>query len=141
VVAKPEAAPVMIDAALATVEIDAAPQLEEIEMPAEDLTPDKEDEPEPVKPERPKPTKSAKRLYAEGLAAWKKNDTKAAYALWTEGRRASSTYANNWYGLGLVHEKAGRKKDARTAFERYLKLAPKSPIGGKLRDHIKKDLM
>jgi serine/threonine-protein kinase len=143
VVAKPEAAPVMvIDAALATVEIDAAPQPEEIEMPAEDLTPDKEeDQPEPVKPERPKPTKSAKRLYAEGLAAWKKNDTKAAYALWTEGRRASSTYANNWYGLGLVHEKAGRKKDARTAFERYLKLAPNSPIGGKLRDHIKKDLM
>jgi tetratricopeptide (TPR) repeat protein len=142
VIAKPEAAPVMIDAAIATVEIDAAPQLEEIEMPAEDLTPDKEeDQPEPVKPERPKPTKSAKRLYAEGLAAWKKNDTKAAYALWTEGRRASSTYANNWYGLGLVHEKAGRKKDARTAFERYLKLAPNSPIGGKLRDHIKKDLM
>ena len=32
------------------------------------------------------------------------------------------------------------KKDARLAYERYLKLAPKAPNNGKLRDHIKKNL-
>ena len=126
-----------IDAAVARVSVDAAAP-EEIEMPVDEIP----DKPEPAKPtERPKPTKSAQKLYAEGLAAWKKNDTKTAYARFTEGRRASSSYANNWYGLGLVHEKAGRKKEARTAYERYLKLAPKAANAGKLRDHIRKNLM
>jgi serine/threonine protein kinase len=146
-VAKPADPPVLIDAAVAVVAIDAPAievdaaiiEEEEIEMPPEEATRPPETKPED-KP-RPRPTKSAQRYYAEGLVAWKKKDSKTAYALWTEGRRASSTYANNWYGLGLVHEKAGRKRDARTAYERYLKLAPKAPNGAKLRDHIKKNLM
>ena len=109
--------------------------------PAEiEMVPDEAVRPPDDKP-RPKPTKSAPRLYAEGLKAWQKKDAKTAYALFTEGRRANSKYANNWYGLGLVHEKAGRKRDARIAYERYLKLAPKAPNSGKLRDHIKKNLM
>ena len=124
--------PPPIDAAEVAVAIDASEEVqEEIEMPVEDAS----------KPERPKPTKSAPQLYAEGLAAWKKNDAKTAYALFTDGRRADSKYANNWYGLGLVHEKAGRKTEARNAYERYLKLAPNAPNGNKLRDHIKKNLL
>ena len=112
-------------------------------MPPEEAVkpPDKPADKPADKPDRPRPTKSAPQYYAEGLAAWKKKDTKTAYARFTEGRRASSSYANNWYGLGLVHEKAGRKRDARTAYERYLKLAPNAPNSGKLRDHIKKNLM
>jgi tetratricopeptide (TPR) repeat protein len=138
-VAKP-ADPIAVDAAVAStadaaivvdaqvaVAPDAADQ--EIEMPVDEV------------PDRPKPTKSAEQYYADGLAAWKKQDAKAAYDAFTNGRRANSKYANNWYGLGLVHEKAGRKSDARTAYERYLKLAPNAPNGGKLRDHIKKNLM
>ena len=148
-VAKSADPPVMIDAAVpksvavdatptVAVAIDAAPVAdEEIEMPPEEATEPKED----PKPDRPKPTKSAQRLYAEGLTAWKKNNVRAAYELWTEGRRANSRYANNWYGLGLVHDKAGRKKDARTAYERYMQLAPNAPNNKKLRDHIKKNLM
>ena len=117
---------------------------EEIEMPVEPVAqpvepvaqPAEDDKPKP----RPKPTKSAQQLYAEGLAAWNKKDLKTAYAKFTEGRRASSRYANNWYGLGLVHEKYGRKRDARTAYERYLQLAPRAPNADKLREHIKKKL-
>jgi serine/threonine protein kinase len=151
-VAKP-ADPAVVDAAVAAVAIDApvdevdAAVIEEeieIEMPPEEASrPPDDDKPAPVETEkpRPKPTKSAQQYYAEGLRAWKKKDTRTAYALFTEGRRASSTYANNWYGLGLVHEKAGRKKDARVAYERYLKLAPNAPNTNKLRDHIKKNLM
>jgi len=143
-------APIASDAAVVAVVPDAAPvpevviaidagAPEEIEMHADDK-PAEDNDNDKDKP-RPRPTKSAQQLYAEGLKAWQKKDAKKAYALFTEGRRASSTYANNWYGLGLVHEKAGRKRDARTAYERYLKLAPKAPNAGKLRDHIKKNLM
>jgi predicted RNA polymerase sigma factor len=39
-----------------------------------------------------------------------------------------------------VHDKAGRKREARTAYERYLKLAPNAPNNAALRDHIKKKL-
>ena len=152
-VAKP--APVVIDAAVAMIAIDAPPAVvavvvpdaaepvapEEIEMPLDEAAVKPPDKPKHDDKPRPKPAKSAPQYYAEGLVAWKKNDRKAAYALFTEGRRASSTYANNWYGLGLVHDKAGRKKEARTAYERYLKLAPNAPNGAKLRDHIKKNLM
>jgi tetratricopeptide (TPR) repeat protein/predicted Ser/Thr protein kinase len=130
-------APVAIDAAMPV----KSTEPEEIEMPVDEPTPV---EPRPVdkpKPRPAKPSRSAQQYYAEGLAAWKKNDRRTAYTLFTEGRRASATYANNWYGLGLVHEKAGRKKDARTAYERYLKLAPNAPNNGKLRDHIKKNLL
>ncbi len=126
------ATPVAIDAGAIAVAIDAA---DEIEMPA-DAVPDK-----PVdNPDHPKPTKSAQQLYAEGLAAWNKKDLDKAYALFTEGRRASGRYPNNWYGIGLVHEKRGRKKEAKVAYERYLTLAPNAPNAAKLRQHIKKNL-
>jgi serine/threonine protein kinase len=144
-VAKPAVeTPVVVDAAIAMTPdaaIDAAEVPEEIEMPADEVPEKPAVADKPPEKDRPKPSKSAQALYAQGLAAWKKKDMKSAYALFTEGRRANSKYANNWYGLGLVHEKAGRKRDARTAYERYLSLQPKAPNAAKLRDHIKKNLM
>ncbi len=89
-----------------------------------------------VKKHSARPKSDAPKLYAQGLSAWNKREVAKAYGLFTEGRRANPSYAPNWYGIALVHEKQGRKAAAKKAYQRYLALDPKAPNARQVREHI-----
>jgi regulator of sirC expression with transglutaminase-like and TPR domain len=58
------------------------------------------------------------------LQAWVRGDNQTALALYKRVVQAAPAYAPAWRGLGLVYEKLGDKPAARSAFQRYLQLAP-----------------
>jgi regulator of sirC expression with transglutaminase-like and TPR domain len=53
-----------------------------------------------------------------------RGDNQTALALYKRVLQASPSYAPAWRGVGLVYEKLGDKPAARSAFQRYLQLAP-----------------
>jgi tetratricopeptide (TPR) repeat protein len=87
---------------------------------------------------RPKPKQSAETLYAEGLDHMRKNEHRAALASFTEARRANPSFAPAWYGIGLVHEKLGKKGAAKAAYLRYLSLAPKASNAAQVRERLER---
>jgi Tfp pilus assembly protein PilF len=58
------------------------------------------------------------------LQAFARGDTTAALASLRQSLAANRNYAPTWRGLGLVFEKMGEKDQARSAYKRYLELAP-----------------
>jgi serine/threonine-protein kinase len=63
-------------------------------------------------------------LYKTGLQAFVHGDTKTALASFKRAQQANPGYAPTWRGLGMVHERLGDKASAKSAFQRYLQLAP-----------------
>lgn len=75
----------------------------------------------------PKATKSdvsPEVAYRQGLQAFARGDTTAALASLRTSLAANPNYAPTWRGLGLVFEKMGEKAQAKSAYRRYLQLAP-----------------
>ena len=72
----------------------------------------------------PPPRGNPEPLFKSGLRTLFKGDAKAALALFEKARDADPDYAPTYRGLGLAHEKLGDNGAARTAFARYLELAP-----------------
>jgi len=83
-----------------------------------------------IKPDRvrppppPRPTASAETLYRQGVQAWALGNTSAALAAYKQAQAANPRYAPTYRGLGNLYEKAGNKSAARSAYQRYLALAP-----------------
>jgi outer membrane biosynthesis protein TonB len=113
---------------------EVTPAEDEIEMdPVTAQHPRPAPAPAPRKPAEPKPTESAETLYSRGIDFYRRGDAKAALEQLTEARRANPTYVPVWYGLGLVHESLGNKGAAKSAYERYLKLAPNAANADQVR--------
>jgi serine/threonine-protein kinase len=106
-----------------------ATELDEIEM-------------DPLLAVRPKRTvqhrsdTSAEALYARGLDLLRRGDAKAARGALDQALRANPNFAAAWYGLGLVHESLGGKGAAKSAYLRYLSLAPRAANAQQIRDRI-----
>ena len=50
--------------------------------------------------------------------------------------QASPGYAPPWRVIGLIYEKSGDRAGARSAFEKYLQLAPGAPDAPSIRDRL-----
>jgi len=81
---------------------------------------------------------SAETLYANGLEAFRRGDTKVAIAALGEARRVNPNYAPAWYGLGLVHESVGNRGAAKAAYLRYLSLAPRAANAEQIRARLER---
>jgi serine/threonine protein kinase/outer membrane biosynthesis protein TonB len=74
---------------------------------------------------KPSPDKtSAEDLVKMGLQAWVHGDLRTAHSSYRRAIEANAAYAPAWRCLGLVYEKQGNRSSARSAFQRYLELAP-----------------
>ena len=70
------------------------------------------------------PPVDAEALYRQGVQAFVKGQSRDALAVLLKARAAKPGYAPTWRVLGQVYEKLGEKAAAKTAFTRYLQLAP-----------------
>ncbi|HEU4400507.1 MAG TPA: M48 family metalloprotease [Candidatus Polarisedimenticolia bacterium] len=66
----------------------------------------------------------AKRLLAQARASYE------------EAMRLDATYADPFRSAGILHYKAGEKKEALAAFRRYLALKPDAPDAQQIKDYI-----
>jgi serine/threonine-protein kinase len=90
-----------------------------------------------VKP-RPNPTPkpNAAELTKQGLNAMVRGDSKAALQLYRSAQRANPSYAPAWRQAGLLYEKLGDRSAAKSAFQRYLILAPSASDAASIRARI-----
>jgi serine/threonine protein kinase len=88
----------------------------------------------------PKPVDKANvaELNVSGAQAFVKGDNKTALATFRRAQQANPAYAPTWRGLGMVYERLGDKSSAKSAFSRYLQLAPSAPDADVIRDRLKK---
>jgi serine/threonine-protein kinase len=77
-------------------------------------------------------------LVKDGVNAMVRGDTKAALASFQHAKAANPGYAPAWRGLGVVYEKMGDTKQAKTAFQRYLQLAPNADDAAQIRARMDK---
>ncbi len=72
----------------------------------------------------------------QGLKAFVTGDTKNALALLKQARAAKPSYAPTYRVLGKVYKKLGDKASAKTAYQRYLKLAPTASDAAQIRKEV-----
>jgi serine/threonine-protein kinase len=85
-------------------------------------------------PDKPKLDPAA--AYRTGLQQYARGDTAGALATFRSSLSSSPGFAPTWRGLGLVYEKLGNKSQARSAFKRYLQLAPTAGDADQIRDRM-----
>ena len=90
-----------------------------------------------VTPPQPPPA-NAEDLWKQGNAAFMRGDLPGAIGLLTRAKAAKPGFANTWRTLGLVYEKQGNKSQAKSAFQRYLTLAPNAGDAALIRDRMNK---
>jgi tetratricopeptide (TPR) repeat protein len=81
---------------------------------------------------------SAEQAYRQGLQLFMRGDTSGAARALRTSLGASPNYAPAWRALGLVFEKTGDTDQARTAFKRYLQLAPSANDAQQIRNRLEK---
>jgi hypothetical protein len=74
--------------------------------------------------------------YKTGLQQFARGDSSGALATFKASLAANPGYAPTWRGIGLVYEKIGRKAQARTAFQKYLELAPTAGDADQIRERM-----
>ena len=93
--------------------------------------------PPPDKPDRPdKPKQSAQELFNAGMKAYVKGDAQTAVAQYRKALQQNSGFATAWRALGFAHEKLGEWGQAKTAFQKYLSLAPKASDAAQIKARI-----
>ena len=80
--------------------------------------------------------KQAEALFRTGMQAYAKGDTKGAIVSFRHALQIDAGYAPAWRALGLVHEKLGEWGHAKTAFQKYVELAPTAPDAAQIRERI-----
>jgi len=94
----------------------------------------------PRRPTRPPPPvrvgSTAEQLYAAGLDAFRRGESKAALGLLEQARQVNANHAPTWYALGLVHETLGNRSAAKAEYLRYLSLAPRAANAQQVRDRL-----
>ena len=76
--------------------------------------------------------------YKTGLQQYARGDTTGALSTLRTSLSSNPTFAPTWRGLGLVYEKLGNKGQARSAFKRYLQLAPDASDADQIRDRMER---
>ena len=64
-------------------------------------------------------------------------DIKAAIVSFRKAVQANASYGAAWRALGLANEKLGEWGQAKTAFQKYLQVAPNAQDAAQIRDRIK----
>jgi serine/threonine-protein kinase len=72
----------------------------------------------------------------QGLKAFVTGDSKGALALLKQAKAAKPGYAPTYRVLGKVYKKLGDTAAAKTAYQRYLKLAPTAPDAPQIRKEV-----
>lgn len=84
----------------------------------------------------------ARRHMARGQAAVEMAKSAGDYALaakeFEQAARLAPDWADAYYSLGMVQEKAGKYSDAVTSLRQYLRLTPNTPDAQKIREQIYK---
>ena len=89
-------------------------------------------------PENPPPKVDAEAAYRQGVQQFARGDTGAALQQMRASIASNPEYAPAWRGLGLVFEKMGEKDQARSAYKRYLKLAPSANDADQIRNRMER---
>ncbi|HSK02774.1 MAG TPA: tetratricopeptide repeat protein, partial [Kofleriaceae bacterium] len=74
--------------------------------------------------------------YRTGLQQFARGDSNGALTTFRASLAANPGYAPTWRGIGLVYEKLGKKAQARTAFQKYLQLAPNAGDAAMIRERM-----
>ncbi len=82
------------------------------------------------------PRQTAQELFKSGMQAYVKGDARTAVSHFRKAVQANSGFAAAWRALGLAHEKLGEWGQAKTAFQKYLQLAPNASDAGQIRARI-----
>jgi len=80
----------------------------------------------------------AEAAYRQGVQFFARGDTSSALAQMRSSIASNPDYAPAWRGLGLVFEKMGEKDQARSAYKRYLKLAPSANDTDQIRNRMER---
>lgn len=89
-------------------------------------------------PENPPPKVDAEAAYRQGVQLFARGDTGSALQQMRASIASNPEYAPAWRGLGLVFEKMGEKDQARSAYKRYLKLAPSANDADQIRNRMER---
>ncbi|CAN5857461.1 hypothetical protein BH11MYX3_BH11MYX3_11590 [soil metagenome] len=79
---------------------------------------------------------SAQELFKTGMQSYVKGDAKTAVVQFRRALQANSGFATAWRALGFAHEKLGEWGQAKTAFQKYLQLAPNASDAAQIRERI-----
>jgi tetratricopeptide (TPR) repeat protein len=74
--------------------------------------------------------------YRTGLQQFARGNNNGALTTFRASLTANPGYAPTWRGIGLVYEKLGKKAQARTAFQKYLQLAPNAGDAAMIRERM-----
>jgi hypothetical protein len=74
--------------------------------------------------------------YKTGLQQFARGDSNGALATFRASLAANPGYAPTWRGIGMVYEKIGKNAQARTAFQKYLQLAPTAGDAAMIRERM-----
>jgi serine/threonine-protein kinase len=80
----------------------------------------------------------AEALYRQGVQAFVKGDVHGAAALLQKAKAARPGYAPTWRALGNVYDKLGERGQAKSAFQRYLALAPNASDAASVRQRLER---
>jgi serine/threonine-protein kinase len=78
----------------------------------------------------------AERQYRTGLQLFARGENAAAIVALRGSIKDNPGAAGTWRALGLVYEKTGQKDQARAAFKRYLKIAPRAGDAAQIRARL-----
>jgi tetratricopeptide (TPR) repeat protein len=93
---------------------------------------------QPLDPYAATPAVDPAAAYKTGLQQYARGDTAGALATFKGSLSSNPGFAPTWRGIGLVYEKIGNKGQARTAFKRYLQLAPDAGDADQIRDRMER---
>ena len=86
----------------------------------------------------PKPKVDPQEALRTGLGQYARGETAAALASFRSAIAANGGFAPAYRGMGLVYEKMGNKVAARTAYKKYLALAPTAGDADQIRERMEK---
>lgn len=78
----------------------------------------------------------AKDLYKQGISSFVAGHSSTAIYKFKKALRANPAHAEAYRGLGMVYERAGKKKKASWAFRQYLRLAPSASDSAAIRKRL-----
>lgn len=90
----------------------------------------------PKRSGRTTPRGNPSELYDEGIQYFVSGKLSAARGKFRAALKARSGYAPAYRGLGLVYERQGKKRQAASAFRKYLRLAPDAPDRQSIRKRL-----
>jgi serine/threonine-protein kinase len=83
------------------------------------------------------PKVSAESLFKSGMQQYVRGEVKPSVATFRKAVQTDPSYGPAWRALGLANQKLGEWGQAKTAFQKYLQVAPDAADAAQIRDRIK----